>query len=51
MSFKGTKFDTRQIGRELGVRYLVTGSIARTAGVVRTNIQLVDAASGEQLWG
>jgi TolB-like protein/Tfp pilus assembly protein PilF len=51
MSFKGTKLDTRQIGRELGVRYLVTGSIARTAGVVRTNIQLVDAASGEQLWG
>lgn len=51
LTYKGSGLDTRQIGRELGVRYLVTGSIARSGDLVRTNVQLVDAASGEQLWG
>jgi adenylate cyclase len=51
LAYKGSPLDPRQIGRELGVRYLVTGSIARVGELVRTNIQLVDAASGEQLWG
>jgi adenylate cyclase len=41
----------RQIGRDLGVRYLVIGSIGRSGEMVRTNVQLLDAASGEQLWG
>jgi adenylate cyclase len=50
-TYKGSNLDTRQISRELGVRYLVIGSIARIGDLVRTNIQLVDAASGEQLWG
>jgi adenylate cyclase len=48
---KNSVLDIRQIGRELGVRYLVVGSIARIGRLVRTNVQLVDAASGEQLWG
>lgn len=43
--------DIRQIGRELGVRYLVLGNIAHVGRLIRTNVQLVDAASGEQLWG
>ncbi|HWD58432.1 MAG TPA: tetratricopeptide repeat protein, partial [Stellaceae bacterium] len=43
--------DIRQIGRDMGVRYLVVGSIARRGERVRTNVQLLDAASGEQLWG
>jgi adenylate cyclase len=43
--------DTRQISRELGIRYVVVGSIARIGEHVRTNVQLVEAASGEQLWG
>ncbi|MFZ2005943.1 MAG: tetratricopeptide repeat protein [Stellaceae bacterium] len=43
--------DIRQIGREFGVRYLVIGSIAHVGKLIRTNVQLVDAASGEQLWG
>ena len=51
LTYKGSNLDTRQIGRELGVRYLVIGSIARIGDLVRTNVQLVDAASGEQLWG
>jgi TolB-like protein/tetratricopeptide (TPR) repeat protein len=50
-AYKNSALDIRQIGREFGVRYLVTGGIARADGPVRTNIQLVDATSGEQLWG
>jgi class 3 adenylate cyclase/TolB-like protein len=49
--YKEHPFDTRQISRELGVRYVVLGSIARMGERVRTNVQLVEAASGEQLWG
>ncbi|HEV2185720.1 MAG TPA: winged helix-turn-helix domain-containing protein [Stellaceae bacterium] len=51
LTYKGSALDPRQIGRELGVRYLVVGSIARIGDLVRTNVQLLDAASGEQLWG
>jgi adenylate cyclase len=50
-TYKDRHPDTRQIARELGVRYLVLGSIARIGELVRTNVQLVVAASGEQLWG
>ena len=49
-TYKDRTADPRQIGRELGVRYLVTGAIARVGDLVRTNVQLVDAASGEQIW-
>ena len=51
LTYKGSTLDPRQVGRELGVRYLVVGSIARTGELVRTNVQLLDAASGIQLWG
>jgi adenylate cyclase len=51
LTYKESVLDIRQIGRELGVRYLVVGSIGRSGDLVRTNVQLIDAASGEQLWG
>ena len=51
LSHKGSTTDTFQIGRELGVRYLVLGALGRSGDLVRTNVQLIDAASGEQLWG
>jgi TolB-like protein len=51
LTYKGSHLDIIQIGRELGVRYLVVGSIGRSGDRVRTNVQLLDAASGEQLWG
>jgi len=51
LTFKGSELDPRQIGSELGVRYLVVGAIARIADLVRTNVELLDAASGAQLWG
>jgi len=50
-TYRGSSLDIRQIGRELGVRYLVVGSIGRSGDRVRTNVQLLDAASGTQLWG
>lgn len=51
LTYKGSTLDIRQIGHDLGVRYLVVGSIGRSGDLVRTNVQLLDAASGEQLWG
>jgi len=42
--------DLCQVGRELGVRYLVDGSVRKSGGRVRITARLVDAASGSQLW-
>ncbi len=42
--------DSRQIGVELGIRYVVTGSARSSGDRVRINIQLVEAESGNQLW-
>jgi adenylate cyclase len=42
--------DARQIGRELGVRYVLDGSVRRMGGTVRVNAQLIDAGTGAQLW-
>jgi TolB-like protein/class 3 adenylate cyclase len=49
-SFKGKNIDAREIGKELGVRYVVEGSVQREAGRVRVNVQLVDAETGNHLW-
>jgi TolB-like protein len=51
LTFKGTTLDTRQIAREVGVRYLVVGTIARVGDLIRTTAQLLDANSGVQVWG
>ncbi len=42
--------DSRQIGRELGVRYLVEGSLRPVGAQLRVGAQLIDAATGAQLW-
>src|SRR5215831_18306058 len=42
--------DTRQIGRELGVRYVLEGSVRRSTNQVRVNAQLIDAESDTHLW-
>jgi len=42
--------DTKQIGRELGVRYALEGSVRRSGGQVRVNAQLIDAETDAQLW-
>jgi TolB-like protein/Flp pilus assembly protein TadD len=49
-TFKGKAVDVRQIGRELGVRYVLEGSVRRMGGTVRVNAQLIDAGTGAHLW-
>jgi adenylate cyclase len=49
-TFKGKSIDAKQIGKELGVRYVLEGSVQRDQGRVRVNVQLIDAASGAHLW-
>ena len=49
-TFKGKNVDAREIGRELGVRYVLEGSVQRDAGRMRVNVQLIDAESGKHLW-
>src|SRR3984893_7158835 len=48
--YRGTDLDVRQIGRELGVRYLLMGSVRRDAERVRITAQLVDSETTTQLW-
>ena len=48
--YKGKPVDTRQIGRELGVRYVLEGSVQNAGERIRFNAQLVDAESGAHLW-
>jgi adenylate cyclase len=49
-TYRGKSVDVKQIGRELGVRYVLEGSVRRSAEKVRVNAQLVDAQSGAHLW-
>jgi adenylate cyclase len=49
-TFKGKAVDARHIGRELGVRYVLEGSVRRMGGTVRVNAQLIDAGTGAHLW-
>ena len=48
--FKGKRVDSRQIARELGVRYLLEGSVRKAGNRLRITGQLVDASSGAHLW-
>ena len=49
-TYKGKATDVRQIGRELGVRYVLEGSVRRIGGTLRVNVQLVSAETGTHLW-
>jgi len=50
MTYKARSIDTRVVGRELGARYVIEGSIRKRGRALRINVHLVDAASGGQLW-
>jgi TolB-like protein len=50
-TYKGKHVDLKQVGRELGVRYVLDGSVQRTASRMRINVQLIDAETGNHLWG
>ena len=49
-NYKGRTVDVRQIGRELGVRYLLEGSVRKAVNRVRITGQLIDASTGTHLW-
>ena len=49
-TFKGKSVDAKEIGKELGVRYVLEGSVQREGTRVRVNAQLIDAESGAHLW-
>jgi adenylate cyclase len=48
--YKGKSIDMRQVGRELGVRYVLEGSARRTADKIRITAQLIDARTGSHIW-
>jgi adenylate cyclase len=49
-AYKGRSVDIKQIGRELGVRYVLEGSVRKAAGRVRITTQLIDAETGAHVW-
>ncbi len=49
-TYKGKDVDIKQVGRELGVRYVLEGSIRKAGNRVRITGQLIDATTGAHLW-
>jgi adenylate cyclase len=49
-TYKGRAVDVKQVGRELGVRYVLEGSLRKSANRIRVTAQLVDAETGNHLW-
>ncbi|UCD68904.1 MAG: adenylate/guanylate cyclase domain-containing protein [Betaproteobacteria bacterium] len=50
-SYKERAIDVRQIGKELGVQYILEGSVRRTGEKVRVTAQLIETAGGKHIWG
>jgi pentatricopeptide repeat protein len=49
-TYKGQAVDVKQVGRELGVRYVLEGAVRKAGGRVRISAQLIDATTGAHLW-
>src|SRR6185437_12297255 len=49
-SFKGRAVDVKQVGRELGVRYVLEGSLRKSGSRIRVTAQLVEAETGNHVW-
>src|SRR5262249_7611556 len=49
-AYKGRAVDIKQVGRELGVRYVLEGSVRKGGNRLRITAQLVDAATGNHVW-
>ena len=49
-AYKGRSVDVKQVGRELGVRYILEGSVRKAANRVRITGQLIDATTGAHIW-
>jgi adenylate cyclase len=50
LTYKGQAVDVKQVGHELGVRYVLEGSVRKAGGRVRITTQLIDTLSGAHLW-
>ncbi len=51
MRFKGQKVDPREVGRDLGVQFLLTGNVRKDLKTVKVTIQLLDTSTAKQIWG
>jgi adenylate cyclase len=51
LAYRGREIDPREVGRVLGVRYVLGGSLRRSERLVRVSVELSDANSGATLWG
>ena len=49
-TFKGKPVKVQQVGEELGVRYVLEGSVQKSSDRIRINVQLIDAISGQHVW-
>ncbi len=49
-TYKGIAVDVKQLGRDLGVHYALEGSVRRLGDQVQVNVELIDAATGAQVW-
>src|SRR5215471_5906713 len=49
-TYKGQAIDVKRVGRELGVRYVLEGSVRKAGNRVRITAQLIDATNGAHLW-
>jgi adenylate cyclase len=49
-TYKGKMVDAKQLGRELGIRYVLEGSVRRAGEQIRVNVQLIDAETGAHVW-
>jgi len=49
-TYKGQAIDVKQVGRELGVRYVLEGSVRKSGGRIRIAAQLIDTGTGAHLW-
>jgi TolB-like protein/class 3 adenylate cyclase/cytochrome c-type biogenesis protein CcmH/NrfG len=49
-TYKGRAVDVKQVGRELGVRYTLEGSVRKTGNRIRVTAQLIDATTGNHVW-
>jgi len=49
-TYKGQAVDVKQVGRELGVRYVLEGAVRKAAGRVRISAQLIDTTTGAHIW-
>jgi adenylate cyclase len=49
-TYKGRAIDIKQVGRELGVRYVLEGSLRKSGNRIRITVQLIEAETGNHVW-